>query len=85
MAAVSSDGDVWPCVMSRWMSAGNVRQQRLAEILAGATWGKLVSSIGAPHGSKNPCAPDKTGCRPKGDGGDCQPAEKPACRPKFGR
>ena len=80
MAAVSPDGDVFPCVMSRWLSAGNVRQQTLAGILAGPRWGTAVTAVPV---SADPCAPDKTGCKPKDDGGDCQPAEKPACRPKY--
>jgi MoaA/NifB/PqqE/SkfB family radical SAM enzyme len=81
VAAVLPDGGVRPCVMSRWMAAGNVREQPLAEILNGERMRELIESI--PMAAANPCAPDKTGCKPKGDGGDCQPAEKPACKPKY--
>jgi MoaA/NifB/PqqE/SkfB family radical SAM enzyme len=80
VAAVLPDGGVRPCVMSRWMTAGSVQEQSLAEILASTTMRQLVAAI--PRAA-NPCNPDKTGCKPKNDGGDCQPAEKPACNPKH--
>jgi hypothetical protein len=60
--------------------AGNVKQSPLAEILTGEKIRELVAAIPAPVAA---CAPDKTDCKPKKDGGDCQPAEKPACKPKF--
>lgn len=81
IAAVTADGTVRPCVMSRWMSAGGVREQPLAEILVSERMRELIESI--PGAAANPCNPDKTGCKPKKDGGDCQPAEKPACNPKH--
>lgn len=82
MAAITPDGDVLPCVMSRWLRAGNVRRHRLAGILAGPQWQAAVSAI--PAAKANPCSPDKAGCKPKsGDGADCHPAEKPACKPKY--
>jgi MoaA/NifB/PqqE/SkfB family radical SAM enzyme len=61
-AAVSSDGDVWPCVLSRWMRAGNVREQPLAEILGGAAMSELVAAI--PERSAVGCAPKDGACRP---------------------
>lgn len=93
-AAISPNGDVWPCVLSRWMNAGNVKESSLAEILYGPRMRELVAMIPSydkgekdpcnpDKGEKNPCGPDKTGCKPKNNGGDCQPAEKPACKPKF--
>lgn len=82
MAAITPDGDVLPCVMSRWLRAGNVRRNGLAGILAGPQWRAAVSAI--PAAKANPCSPDKAGCKPKsGDGADCHPAEKPACKPKY--
>ena len=81
IAAVMPDGGVRPCVMARWMTAGNVANQPLGEILAGEKMRELIESI--PTAAANPCNPDKTGCKPKEDGGDCQPAEKPACNPKH--
>ncbi|MFG1616861.1 SPASM domain-containing protein [Nonomuraea wenchangensis] len=44
-AAISPDGEVWPCVMGRWMSAGNVRATPLADIRRGERWRTLVSTI----------------------------------------
>ena len=79
-AAVLPDGGVSPCVLARWMCAGNVRRQTLDQILGTTRWERLLSSIPSPTAI---CSPDKTGCKPKGDGPDCQPAEKPACRPQF--
>jgi Iron-sulfur cluster-binding domain len=77
-AAVSPEGDVWPCVLSRWMTAGSVRTQRLAEILSGQRMRDLVAAI---HATPAPCNPN---CKPSlGDGNDCGPAEKPACGPSY--
>src|SRR5579871_6096835 len=33
VTAVSADGDVSPCIFSRWLTAGNVRRSPLADIL----------------------------------------------------
>lgn len=35
IAAVSGNGDVWPCVFSRWLPVGNVLENSLADILTG--------------------------------------------------
>jgi MoaA/NifB/PqqE/SkfB family radical SAM enzyme len=79
-AAISPDGDVWPCVIARWMRAGNVRQTPLAEIVGGDTWRCLLSTIPAPRNRKA-CNPD---CKPsQGDGSDCAPAETEACDPSY--
>ncbi|MFI6322484.1 radical SAM protein [Nonomuraea sp. NPDC050556] len=79
-AAISPDGDVWPCVMSRWMVAGNVREEPLADILYGPAWRKLVATVPAPRPGRA-CNPD---CKPStGDGGDCAPAETETCDPSF--
>jgi hypothetical protein len=77
-AAVSPDGDVSPCVLSRWMTAGSVRRQPLAEILQGARMREFTAAIPAPVTACNPT------CKPSlGDGGDCAPAEKDACGPDY--
>lgn len=79
-AAVSPDGDVSPCVLSRWMVAGSVRRQPLADIVHGAAMRELVTAIPVPRAA---CNPD---CKPsQGDGGDCAPAEKDACGPDYCR
>lgn len=68
--AVSPNGDVTPCVMSRWMVSGNVRHQTITEITAGATWAKWMSQVPA---QRRVCAPE---CNPAYDGGDCAPAQQ---------
>lgn len=66
-AAIGPDGDVGPCVIgSQWLSAGNVQDELLADILAGAAWTSLMRQV--PARSAAPCNPDS-------DGNDCGPAE----------
>ncbi|MFC4014819.1 SPASM domain-containing protein [Nonomuraea purpurea] len=72
-AAVSPDGDVRICVMSRFLpSAGNVRETDLREILTGPVWRELVTMV-PRRGDKPPCAPVSE-CPPASDGNDCPPA-----------
>ncbi|WP_327087941.1 radical SAM/SPASM domain-containing protein [Nonomuraea sp. NBC_01738] len=79
-AAVGPAGDVWPCVIGRWMRAGNIKEQSLAEIVTGETWRSIVATIPAPRPGRA-CNPD---CKPsQGDGSDCAPAETDACDPSF--
>jgi MoaA/NifB/PqqE/SkfB family radical SAM enzyme len=67
-AAVASNGDVWMCVMSRFLQpAGNVRTVPLAEILGGRAWQHLLTQV--------PRRRDATACNPDSDGNDCAPAE----------
>jgi MoaA/NifB/PqqE/SkfB family radical SAM enzyme len=85
VAAISPHGDVWPCVFSRWLPAGNVLRAPLADILAGPLMSQAVAQIPArditPDGASmcvpracnpnRPCGPDSNdGCRPK----SCAPA-----------
>lgn len=80
-AAISPEGQVWPCVMARWLPLGNVLNEPLEHVVDPQRMRELTASIPGPG---MVCAPDKTGCKPtKGDGQDCQPAEKPACKPKH--
>jgi MoaA/NifB/PqqE/SkfB family radical SAM enzyme len=83
-AAISTDGDVWPCVLSRWLPrVGNVKELPLAEILSGLAMRELVSTIPGPRASA--CRPDGENdeCNPDSDGGDCAPAEREACGPAY--
>ncbi|GAA0835744.1 radical SAM protein [Streptosporangium amethystogenes subsp. fukuiense] len=67
-AAVASDGEVWMCVMSRFLgSAGNVRTTPLAEILTGRAWQDLLIRVPRRNGAM--------ACNPSSDGNDCAPAE----------
>ncbi|MCG5217570.1 radical SAM protein [Streptosporangium sp. KLBMP 9127] len=89
LAAISPTGEVWPCVLSRWMRAGNVQEQPLADILTGHAWERLVARIPGPAaGDCSPdsqdCTPNEKPCKPQqGDSSDCAPAERPACNPRF--
>ncbi|ANZ34952.1 hypothetical protein BBK82_01555 [Lentzea guizhouensis] len=60
--AVSTSGDVWPCVFARWMALGNILDMDLADVLLNAA----------------PVAPVTAGpsCWPQG-GGSCAPNEPP--------
>ena len=72
IAAVLPSGEVCPCVMSRWLTAGNVRESPLADILSGPAMAAAVAAI--PSARSGPdCAPDH--CNPDLDGNDCRPAE----------
>jgi MoaA/NifB/PqqE/SkfB family radical SAM enzyme len=51
VAAISPTGEVWPCIMSRWMPAGSVREDSLADIVASQTWLDLVATIPETHGA----------------------------------
>ncbi|MFE2853637.1 radical SAM protein [Streptomyces lavendulae] len=55
-AAISSTGDVWPCIFSRWLSVGNVLRDPLPEILAGPVMNKTTAELNAHFASrrKNP-------------------------------
>ncbi|MCC3653921.1 radical SAM protein [Streptomyces sp. S07_1.15] len=75
-AAIGPHGDVWPCVLSRFLPpAGNVRATPLGTILGGADMADLVARI--------PKSRTATECNPNSDGSDCSPAETPACDPAY--
>jgi MoaA/NifB/PqqE/SkfB family radical SAM enzyme len=61
IAAVLPSGDVCPCVMARWLTAGNIRDMPLAAILSGPALAAATAVIPARSrraGSSDPCAPD---------------------------
>jgi MoaA/NifB/PqqE/SkfB family radical SAM enzyme len=71
-AAITSGGDVTPCVIGRWLAAGNVKDQPLAEILTSDAWRAVLAQIppgpagprcGPDDGESNGCGPD-WGCKP---------------------
>lgn len=70
------DGTVAPCVMSRFMPAGYVKNGTLIEILHGPAWRDTMERV--PLRAQDPCDPD---CNPGLDGSDCAPAEQEACDP----
>ncbi|GAU66835.1 hypothetical protein SSP35_03_04830 [Streptomyces sp. NBRC 110611] len=70
-AAILPNGDLALCVLSRFMPCGNVREQRLAELVGSERWWRAVEQVPPPRAG---------GCTP-GDSA-CQPGQ-PACLPKF--
>ncbi|MEH0577240.1 MULTISPECIES: SPASM domain-containing protein [Streptomyces] len=80
-AAIGPDGEVWPCVLSRFLHpAGNVRRDSLAQILGGEVWAALASAIPRRHGRAG-CTPDEDSCMPSP--GDVPPNDRTvtACNP----
>jgi MoaA/NifB/PqqE/SkfB family radical SAM enzyme len=85
IAAVLPSGDVCPCVMARWLTAGNVRDVPLAEILSGPALAAVTAVIparptrraGSPDAALA-CAPD---CAPALDSDICPPPAMSGCGP----
>ncbi|WP_329425418.1 SPASM domain-containing protein [Streptosporangium sp. NBC_01495] len=74
--AISPTGEVWPCVFSRWLPAGNVQETPLADILTSEAFARITGELREAFGRRKPCNPDP--CSP-----DCSPSCRPAsnCRP----
>jgi MoaA/NifB/PqqE/SkfB family radical SAM enzyme len=74
IAAVLSDGTVTPCVLGRFLPAGQVQDAPLERVFNSPRWQRVAASI--PAGRHDPCAPD---CGPNDDtckgGGTCDPAD----------
>jgi MoaA/NifB/PqqE/SkfB family radical SAM enzyme len=75
--AVSPVGDAWPCVVSRWLRVGNVREEPLEAVNARA--GEVRRELAAAFAERR----DGRRCGPDGDGGLCRPVCMPVlgCRP----
>ena len=75
--AVSPVGDAWPCVLSRWLRVGNVREEPLEAVnaRAGEVRRELAAAFAERRGERR--------CGPDGDGGLCRPVCMPVlgCRP----
>ncbi|MFE3767875.1 radical SAM/SPASM domain-containing protein [Streptomyces sp. NPDC059122] len=61
--AIAPNGDVWPCVFARWMTAGNVHEQSLAAIYNGAAMQGARAELGRAFPDKMPTASDPS-CLP---------------------
>ncbi|WP_306369013.1 radical SAM protein [Nocardiopsis sp. CC223A] len=70
---VAPDGQVWPCVFTRWLPVGNVREQSLGEIMAGDRMVAVVGRLQVDFRTI-PCVPNM--CDPQ-----CGPSCSPACTP----
>jgi MoaA/NifB/PqqE/SkfB family radical SAM enzyme len=68
-AAITLHGDLSPCVIGRFLVAGNVKDKSVSDILGGARWHEIVSSIPA----QTVCAPGA--CTPN-NSNDCDPSRK---------
>ncbi len=90
--AVSPSGEVWPCVFSRWLPVGNVRQQSLADVLASQAMAETrvalteaFSKLGlsrAPHGKELQGSTPVRACSPNcSPSGSCSP--NTSCSPDF--
>ncbi|MGK5731872.1 radical SAM protein [Streptomyces sp. URMC 124] len=70
--AISSNGEVYGCILSRFLPVGNVKERGLAAIVRSGTWAETVEKVPM---AQDPCTPQ--------DSSDCDPANTPACLPKF--
>ncbi|MFM9368048.1 radical SAM protein [Streptomyces sp. Da 82-17] len=75
IAAVLPDGVIAPCVMGRFLPAGQVRSTGLEDVFTSERWQELAASI--PQRGPTACAPD---CKPA-DSDSCQPASGTPCSP----
>ncbi len=73
--AVAPDGTVWPCVFTRWLPVGNVREQSLSTILNSDRMATVVGELQAEFTEASTCVPKM--CDPQ-----CGPSCSPACQPK---
>jgi len=71
--AISPEGEVWPCVFSRWLRLGNVRESSLADIYSAST---AVRSRLRRRPVVGPIAPTPGGSK-------CPPDYGPLCPPYF--
>jgi Iron-sulfur cluster-binding domain len=67
-AAIGMDGQLTPCVLGRFLVAGNVRETPLAEIFAGDRWREILATVPAQDACVT-CSP--------GDSNDCDPSRRP--------
>ncbi|MGW4319808.1 radical SAM protein [Streptomyces sp. NPDC004684] len=70
--SIDPDGAVSGCILSRFLVAGNVREQRLEDILGSDRWQQLTDTVPMPRAG---CTPD--------DSSDCDPANTEACDPAY--
>lgn len=70
IAAILPDGTVAPCVLGRFLPAGQVQGNRLEDVFTSTRWQQVAASI--PRRQPTACAPD------------CQPADSDSCAPDKG-
>lgn len=69
VACVSADGDVSPCIFSRWLNVGNVRETPLTEILTGP---EMAAALADLPPRRDPCDPNSE-CSPGFPPSSCDP------------
>ncbi len=80
VAAISPAGAVWPCVFSRWLPLGNVREQELAAILDGSAAHRVRAELAQAFAGREPVTgPGARECPPTCN--PCQPRCEPGCQP----
>lgn len=67
-AAIGMDGQLTPCVLGRFLVAGNVKDTPLREILDSERWREILAMVPP----RDPCVT----CSPA-DSNDCDPSKKP--------
>ncbi|HZU15506.1 MAG TPA: radical SAM/SPASM domain-containing protein [Candidatus Dormibacteraeota bacterium] len=76
--AVSPNGEVWPCVFSRWLIIGNARECSLAELHVRAQPARTELASAFADRISRRCSPDDGGCTPA----PCEPII--TCSPQKG-
>lgn len=83
--AVSPDGDVWPCVFSRWLRLGNVLEAPLEDIHAGLAATGTRSDLKTAFAARTLPADGNShpgrGCSPEPCEPSCSPRCGPTCNP----
>ena len=67
-AAIGMDGQLTPCVLDRFLVAGNVKDTPLGDLFAGRAWREILAVVPA----RDACVT----CSPA-DSNDCDPSKKP--------
>lgn len=90
--AISPDGEVWPCVFSRWLPVGNVRTGSLAEVMTGSRAREVREELAGRFEAAGICVPEmcdpqcgpscSPACPPQGTRQPCKP--RGGCRPNYG-
>ncbi|MBI1759689.1 MAG: radical SAM protein [Actinobacteria bacterium] len=78
--AVAPDGTVWPCVFSRWLPLGNVREDPVAEIATGEAAERTRTTLAGVFVARHPQPPEAP-CVPRMCNPQCGPSCGPACNP----
>ncbi|MGW3090207.1 SPASM domain-containing protein [Streptomyces sp. NPDC001108] len=92
--AIGPTGDVWPCVLGRFLTLGNVLEKPISDIWGGAQMTEVAAEIAAVHGDGvqsctppqflpmcgpcGPCVPSVGHCDPKEAGPPLRSPHRPS-------